>query len=264
MQSITNPSTSKPEDSHSNGNSPTGHVFKWETDTMAFANQTVWRYGKDDPSSDAEKLETFINEAEPIYARRCFVLSESAVQFFKFARFDSSLPPLDDVELAKHIRAIRRIGVWRSPLPDSQRIELPGYNNLREISGARSEVFRKNLGAGWTTYFRPGNHRIVMPVTRAGQDRVFRSVQRSLARGIPHGLWLINFPSLNINHATLVLNAKPLNAERWEMQIYDPNFTRSVKKLEYDLQTRTFYFQKTFYFPGGPVNVRALYQRPLQ
>jgi len=46
--------------------------------------------------------------------------------------------------------------------------------------------------------------------------------------------------------------------------VYDPNYTDGPKKLDYDTTTRTFSYQPTFYFKGGPVEARAVYRGVLQ
>lgn len=240
--------------------------FDWKRDTSAFPNETVWRYGMDDPDSDLDAPELARHCKTGKYTHRCFVLSESAVQFFKFARFDEDLPEPDEDELIRLIRQVRRIPAWKRVREDQHRIIIPGYPDFRTATAKRETIFRNHLGKGWPTFLRPGNHRIVAPVSRAGQMRVFKSVQRSLQKGIPHGLWLINFPELDINHATLAIDMNRTNEDDkdWKIELYDPNFSQSTKTLFFSETQRTFRLQKTFYFKGGVVNVKSLYQRIYQ
>ncbi len=241
-------------------------TFDWQKDTCSFPNETVWRYDKDNLNSDLDQPELARHCKTGKYTHRCFVLSESAVQFFKFARFDDQLPEPDDNTLIHLIHQVRKIPAWKPIRPSQERLIIPGYPDLRTATAERETIFRNHLGTGWATYFRPGNHRIVAPVSRAGQLRVFRSIERSLLKGIPHGIWLINFPKLDINHATLAiaLNRSVTNKAEWEIELYDPNFCQSTKTLFFNETQRIFRLQNTFYFIGGKVNVKSLYQRIYQ
>ncbi len=59
--------------------------FNFQRDTLAFANSTVFAYqqgkivsyGDPDPKQKSKR-----------YTRRCFVMSRTVVQFYKFAQFD--------------------------------------------------------------------------------------------------------------------------------------------------------------------------------
>src|SRR5437868_6199619 len=57
--------------------------FRFDRDTLAFANQTVFEYHEGHPS--LRKPSTVRRDA---YKRHCFVLCRTAMQFKKFARFD--------------------------------------------------------------------------------------------------------------------------------------------------------------------------------
>lgn len=231
--------------------------FAFKRDTFSFANETVWHYedGKHAPRRDSDKQDR--------YTRRCFVLCRAAVQFWKFARFDATAKPSSETELAKKIRDVTSRDVWQHTLPLRERIMFPGYRNLHELSAAHPRVFQKNIGLGWPTYFRPGNFTIVFPPTRAHQERTNNELQESLALGHPTILWLINFPSLDINHAVVVYGRKHKKGKIL-YSVYDPNTPDVSRTLEYRPKERCFYFDKTFYFKGGPVSVRPIYLSPLQ
>src|SRR6266404_1235711 len=77
----------------------------FERDTFSFVNDTVFAYQDGHPSirhGDGNR-----------YTARCFVMARAVVQFHKFARFDSKLPPLDDSALADRIRAVTRRAPWQ-------------------------------------------------------------------------------------------------------------------------------------------------------
>lgn len=229
-------------------------LFCFETDTFAFANETVWNYvnGTVQPAAAPEK-------GKPLYTRRCFVVSRATVQFWKFARFDSAATPLPEKELARRIRQVAARSVWKSPLSPEEKIVLTGYRNLREISTAHAGVFQAHMGLGWPIYFRIGNFPIVIPMTARDKARINAEMLADLDVGVPTILWLYNFPKLDINHAVVVYAA-----ERSENQIryrvYDPNYTDAPKTLEFDPVTNQFIYQPTFYYKGGPVTARPVYR----
>lgn len=227
--------------------------FSFERDRFAFANETVWNYVDGSPQRHPKR-----NDASRPYTRRCFVMSRAAMQFWKFARFDAAAPRLNDGELARRIRQITRRPVWQGGLPEDERVIIPGYPDLRSFSAARPEILQANIGLGWPTYFRPGGIFIMPAPSRTHQAGMHDKLQAFLARGQPILLWMINFPSLSINHTVVVYSAEK-HGERWIYTVYDPNFADAPKKLEYRPAERTFFLEPTFYFRGGKVNVRPVF-----
>jgi hypothetical protein len=242
----------------------------FERDTFAFANETVWDYA----DGRIQSLGHAPEASGERYTRRCFLLCRRALQFWKFARFEPEESPLAEGELAERIRAVAHRGAWKAPLPEAQRITIPGHHGLREISEAHSRLFKDTLGAGWPAYFRPGNVMIVFPPSRRHQGRLHRRLRERLAAGRPAVVWLVTFPSLRINHAVLVYALEdPEETEpvaeatgagrRFRYLVYDPNDVNAPKRLEYNPDTGTFSFERTFYFGGGPVDVRLVYRNLL-
>src|SRR3981081_1854727 len=80
----------------------TERPFSFDRDTFAFANETVFEYHQGHASlrheNGAQKPKRFTSH--------CFVMSRGAAQFRKFARFDPTLSPLDDTQLAARIRKV--------------------------------------------------------------------------------------------------------------------------------------------------------------
>jgi hypothetical protein len=231
------------------------HPFRYDTDTFSFANETVWNYvggsvQAGSPQTPAQKRD---------YTRRCFVVTRAAVQFWKFARFDSHAAPLASDALAARIREVTARSVWLPALAESQRIVFPGYANLRELSASDPSLFQANLGLGWPVYFRVGNMPIAAPVYRETEARLNGEIFRALQQNEPSIVWLYNFPSLNINHVVVVFSGSR-DHDRFDYQVYDPNYSSGPKKLEYDVASRTFSYQPTFYFKGGTVEAHAIYR----
>ena len=238
---------------------PVPRPFRYETDTFAFANETVWNYVNGSVQSDSTRGAAHKRD----YTRRCFVVTRAAVQFWKFARFEPKAAPLPRGRLADRIREVTERSVWLPPLPRAQRIVFPGYASLHEISAADPSVFQANLGLGWPVYFRAGNMPIVAPVYRETEASLNSEILRDLHLDYPTIVWLYNFPSLNINHVVVVIAGRR-DQGRYRYQVYDPNYTDGPKKLDYDVATRTFSYQPTFYFKGGAVDARAIYRGVLQ
>jgi hypothetical protein len=238
---------------------PAPHPFHYATDTFAFGNETVWNYVNGDVQADSSKAK----KEKRDYTRRCFVVTRSAVQFWKFARFEPKAAPLSREQLATRIRHVTERSVWLPALPDNQKTVFPGYANLREISAADPSVFQENLGLGWPVYFRTGNMPIVLPVYRETEASLNGEIFHDIQKNVPTIVWLYNFPSLSINHVVVVIGgAHEGNAYRY--QVYDPNYTTGPKTLVFDATTRTFSYQPTFYFKGGAVNARAVYRGVFQ
>src|SRR5262245_38643639 len=102
--------------------------FRFHRDTFAFANETVFEYQDGHASlrnPSATKRDAF--------NRHCFVMSRTAAQFKKFARFEPQSTPLDDASLTARIRDLTRQSTWSDSLPENQRIVFPGYKDLKEM-----------------------------------------------------------------------------------------------------------------------------------
>ena len=233
--------------------------FSFRTDRFAFANETVWHYVDGEVRSARHPKRTSGDR----YTRRCFVLCRTALEFWKFARFEPQAKPLPKAKLAKRIRDVRGHGAWKPPLSPQKRVVFPGYRNLYQLSNEYPTLFKNNLGAGWPTYFRPGNAMIVFPPSARHQAQLNRKLRESLQSNHPMVLWLVNFPSLNINHAVLAYSFRRTE-NGLVYSVYDPNDSDAPKRLTFNRAKRMFSFQKTFYFKGGEVDARPVYQTPLK
>lgn len=235
--------------------------FRFERDTFAFANQTVFEYREGHPY-----LRERSKEPEKRFNRRCFVLCRTTMQFRKFARFDPRATPLDDKSLAARIRAVTRRQAWVKSLPEDQRVVFPGYANLREMSKARQGVLQENIGLGWPVYFRFGNFRMVFQHDPKYQDETHANLNATLAHGQLFVGFLTTYPRLSINHAILVYKQKSVSpnpgVERY--LAYDPNHPEAPRELTWFSRARAFAYQKDWDFIGGFVRVFQVYGKPLQ
>src|SRR5437879_5533618 len=124
--------------------------FDYSRDTLSFANWTVFTY-------ENGHIVSHKNQFGHHYSRRCFVMTRTVAQFYKFARFEPNAPKLDENELHKRIRAVTRKSPWHDSLPPEKRIVIPGYRNLREFSSANTRLMQQNIGVGLVGYLRDGH-----------------------------------------------------------------------------------------------------------
>ena len=237
--------------------------FRFDRDTFAFQNATVLKYKNGVPFLRARSTS---DDLANKYTRRCFVMSRTAMQFRKFARFDPRGAPLNDLELAARIRAVAHRAPWDESLPENQRIVFPGYANLRQMSKARAHVFQENLGSGFITYFRPSNFRMFFQHSRKYQDTTHANLEAALSRGGLFVGFLSTYPKLSINHAVLVY-ARNKSVPRDELEhylAYDPNHAEAPRELTWSPRERAFAYQKDIDFIGGFVRVYQSYGKPLQ
>jgi hypothetical protein len=235
--------------------------FRFDRDTFAFANQTVFEYHEGHPS--LRKPSAVKRDA---YNRHCFVLCRTAMQFKKFARFEPRSASLDDTSLAARIRAVTRRAARGEPLPEDQRIVFPGYKDLREMSKARRELVQRNIGHGWPSYFRISNARMMFQQGDGYQEKTHARLNATLARGQVFIGFLTTYPRLSINHSVLIYKQKSFSpnpgVERYF--VYDPNHPESPRELVWSPRTRSFSYQKDWDFIGGFVRVYQVYSKWLQ
>jgi hypothetical protein len=243
-----------------------GHPFSFHRDTFDFANETILEYHQGHASPRHENG----SQKPKRFTQHCFVMSRSTIQFRKFARFDPALPPLDDRELAARIRKITSQIPWAPPVAMHDRITIPGHPDLRALSRARPDLLQENIGLGWTTYFRPGNWRILLPHGPAQQARTHAELERTLARGEFFVAYLTNIPkSLNINHGVLVyarqeISDRGSDPRKLRYSVYDPNHPDGPRTLEWSPGDSCFLYQRDSDFVGGRVVVWQVYGGFLQ
>ena len=235
--------------------------FRFDDDTFAFANQTVFEYHEGHAS--LRKKSTVKRDA---YNRHCFVMCRTTVQFKKFARFKPHGAILNDSTLAARVRAVTHRAAWAEPLPEDQRVVFPGYENLREMSEARRELLQRNIGHGWPSYFRISNARMMFQPGAGYQEKTHTRLNAALARGEVFIGFLTTYPRLSINHSVLIYKQKSFSPnpgiERY--LVYDPNHPESPRELTWSSLARSFSYQKDWDFIGGSVRIYQVYDKWLQ
>lgn len=237
--------------------------FRFDRDTLWFANWTVWNYANGlrvrEPESRSHKEKT------DRYTRRCFVMARTAQQFFKFARFEANAAPIDDRELAHRVRQVTRKQPWHPALPPNERIVFPGYASLRALSRAQTRILQNNIGLGWPTYARVGNFRMFTVRGRDYQEKEHARLNETLGRGQMFVAYLSDYPILHINHAVLVYRRTSRDGDKIDKYLcYDPNHPDRPRELTWLPEKREFNFEKDLEFSGGYTRVYQVYGRPWQ
>jgi hypothetical protein len=223
--------------------------FDFRNDTFAFPNQLRWEYFYDTNGN----WTTRDREPPPSYSQHCFVLACATKQFFLNAHFEPQKAVADERTYRRLIRYVVSTNPRKS-LPDSQKLKIPGYANLREFSQAQEKLLKAECGGGWHSYFQRGHWRIVFPFSRHHQEDMSQQLLKHLKEKPPLIIHLVRFPELTINHALVLFDAKQTE-KQIEFICYDPNLPDVPRSVTYDRELRTFSLAANDYFPGGRVDV---------
>lgn len=231
-----------------------GRPFDFQADTFSFSNELVWEYGYNADGKWKSQRRT----PRPDYSHHCFVVARAARQFFQHAHFEPTQPRLSQAENEKRIRKV----ISHSPRrPIAAKVVIPGYANLREFSVDYEQSLKKLSGSASQSYLQRGHWRMLLPFTDGHQERTAARLERSLARNCPPVIHLVRFPSLAINHAAVVFDARASEAGI-EFSVYDPNQPERPVPLTFDRKTRRFHFPQNDYFRGGRVDIYQIYHSP--
>ena len=234
-----------------------GKPFRFPQDTFSFSNQLYFDYQT--TQKGEVRANRRANEKIPDYSRHCFVLIRSALQFQRFAEFRPDLPALTENEYRSRVRELVRIPAWSSG--PAKKIQFPGYSDLYSFSGAHALMLQKALGVWWPSYWRVGNWRIVFPVPRSGQERLAHWLQNRLDAGRAEAVYITRMKP--INHCLIAYAyAKQPNGDLLFF-VYDVNQPAKQVHLRYQTANRSFYYDRTPYYPGGLISVMKLYVSPL-
>jgi len=233
--------------------------FNFNRDTLSFANWTVFSY-------ENGHIVSHKNQYGHHYSRRCFVMTRTVEQFYKFARFEPKAAPIDDRELTRRIRDVTRRPPWHDPLPAEKRIVIPGYGNLRGLSQAKMGVMQQNIGLGWVVYLRVGNFRMFYEHSKEYQEKTHAELEQSLTQGEFFIGYLSDYPILHINHSVLVYKhdrTRSADGNDYYL-VYDPNHPDGPRHLKWIAAKREFSFEKDREFPGGFTRVFQVYGKAMQ
>ena len=230
--------------------------FDFDRDTFAFANQLLWEYRFDGAGGAATARRRV---PPPDYALRCFVLVRAVRQFLYHARFDPAAEPVADETYRRLVRAVLRCNPRRLSGP-GERVVIPGFAGLREMSVAREAVLKGACGGAWRSYVQRSHWHIVVPVSRGHQHRTARELLEAVRHGGVPIVHLLRFPSLAINHGMVIFEGTR-TPDGAAFLAYDPNQPERPAPLTYDRGRRTFSMPPNRYWRGGDLNVFEIFRR---
>jgi hypothetical protein len=231
-------------------------AFDLQADTFGFENQTYFDYK---PLTESQIQISRRNGRPPDFSRHCFQMCRAVVQFFRFAEFRPDLPKVSSSDYGEIVRTLSRFPPWGSG--PKEKVTVPGYKDLHSFSLGQTLVIQKNLGLWWPSYWRIGNWRIVFPVPRSGQERMAKWLRNKLDDGRIQTVYITRFRP--INHCLVVYRYASGQNGDIIFDVYDANQPGKLVHLTYRASDRSFYFDKTWYYRGGLVNLLRLYVSPL-
>ena len=232
-------------------------AFDFNKDTFAYPNELLWEYAFD--TNGQWKSHAPEKRKQKQYALRCFVVARSAAQFYKFARFEPDGKVADEETYRRLIRKV--VAKYPSHLiAEKDRIIIPGYADLRAFSEAHEALLKAECGGMLQSYFQRGHWRMIFPFTRDQQRRTAARLVESIHAEDIAVVHLVSFPSLTINHAVLLFEARD-EGNLIRFATYDPNDSCEPTTLSFDKKSSQFHLPTNKYFPGGPLKVYQVYHR---
>lgn len=239
-------------------------------DTFAFANELKWEYTYNPATG---KMDHRPRRPSPKFTNRCVPMARAARQFLFHSTFEPQQPPVGEAEYARLVKQVLARSPHKVSSP-SHCVSIPGYTNLHDFSAAHPEVLQRAIGGAWQSYVQSRNWRMVFPFSRKGQEKLFEQLCQSVSRHayFPPIVHAVTFPSLALNHVVVVTaTAEPGEVRRYAPGVepvatavyfmaYDPNTPEQPLILWYEREERRFYFPRTDYFQGGPVNLYLIYR----
>lgn len=229
------------------GRSAPPAAIRFGTDTLAFPNESR--------SKNADKPD--------LYANYCFVMVRAITQFHRFARFDPAAPRLDPAGYAERVRQVVARAPWEAPLAADERVVLPGYASLHELSRAEEAAVKDGLVGRWWTLLHWTNWRVVFPAPGWHQERVLDETLAELEAGRPVQLLVTNFPTIELNHTVLAYDYRFTREGQVELTVYDPNDPRAPGTITFDRDARRFVATRLFDTTPGPIRAYRMYYGPL-
>jgi hypothetical protein len=232
-------------------------TFNPKTDVFSFSNELYFDY-KPTQAGDVQFSHRARGET-PDYSRHCFILARSVLQYYKFADFRPDLAKVSDADYFKIVKKLSRIPAWSSG--NAKKIEVPGYANLYDFSAAHTLLMQKELGIWWASFWRLGNWRIVYPVPRSGQKKLSEWLKSELDASRIHAIYITRFKPMN--HCVVAYRYAGQPNGDLIFSVYDPNQPGKIVHLTYQASSRSFFFDKTWYYKGGLVTALKLYVSPI-
>ena len=226
---------------------PPPPAIRFGVDTLAFLNESRSK-----------------NPGKPdLYANWCFVMVRAVTQFHRFARFDPAAPRLPSEEYTARVGRVTSRAPWRPPLPPDDRIVIPGYASLFELSRGEEAAVKAGLGGRFWTWLHWTNWRVTFPVTSAQQEGVVRETLAELQAGQPVQWLVTNLPTFELNHTVLVYDYRVDDRQAVEFIVYDPNDPTTPGLIRFDPHARGFSSTRVYDTSVGPIRAFRMYYGPL-
>ena len=204
------------------------------------------------------------NRGKPdLYANYCFVMVRGVTQFHRFARFDANAPKLSPEEYADRVSQVVSRAPWDEPLPDAQRVVMPGYASLYALSKEQERAVKAGLGSAFWSWVHWTNWRVVFPFPAAQQERVAREALAELQAGRPVQFLVTNLPRWELNHTVLAYDYRIGDNGVVEFIVYDPNDPEAPGLVDFDREERHFVATRLWDTAPGPIRAFRMYYGPL-
>jgi hypothetical protein len=197
------------------------------------------------------------------FANYCLVMVRAASQFYRFARFAPEQPVGSPAEYQRLLQALLARPPWTPPVPESERVVIPGFVNLRAFSAAHEGLLKRAFGSNVLSMVHWRTWRVGVDFPPEHQERLARELAHEVDADRPVPLMITNFPHEDLlNHAVLVY-ARRAAQQGTDFLAYDPNDPGSPFTLYYDDAVRGFWVGPLTYSPPGRVRAFRLYTSPL-
>jgi hypothetical protein len=224
-----------------------GAALRFGVDTFAFRNDIRWKNpGKTD-----------------MYANYCFVMARAVTQFHRFARFAPELPRVEPPVYTRLVSEVVARAPWDDPLPPAERVVIPGYASLHDLSAAHEAAVKAGLGGFVWTFVHWTNWRVVFPVTGGQQERVAREILAELDAGRMVQLLVTNLPKVELNHTVIAYDYRIYEGRFIEFIVYDPNEPEEPGWVAFDRAERSFFASGVYDTEPGEIRAFRMYYSSL-
>ena len=224
-----------------------GAALRFGVDTFAFRNDIRWKNpGKID-----------------MYANYCFVMARAVTQFHRFARFAPELPRVEPSDYTRLVSLVVARAPWEDALSPPDRVVIPGYASLHELSAAHEAAVKAGLGGPVLTFIHWTNWRVVFPVTAGQQERVARETLAELDAGRMVQLLVTNLPKVELNHTVIAYDYRIYEGRFIEFMVYDPNEPEEPGWVAFDRAERRFFASGVYDTEPGEIRAFRMYYSPL-
>jgi hypothetical protein len=222
-------------------------LIRFGVDTFAFPNESRTK-----------------NRGKPdLYANYCFVMARAVTQFHRFARFEPAAPKLSSAAYEKRVARVVSHAPWEEPAPPDDRVVIPGYPSLYDLSRHEEDAVKAGLGSPFWTWVHWTNWRVVFPMPGAQQERVARETMAELQAGRVVQWLVTNFPTWELNHTVLAYEYRIGDNGAVLFAVYDPNDPNSPGLVVFDRAERRFVADRLFDTNRGTIRAFRMYYGPV-